>query len=322
MTEKPEIYIDGLNVFMRHFAANPSRSLNGQLCGGIFGMLRNIQQLSEKFKPNKIVVAWEGGGSVRRRNIDPNYKNGRRPIRLNRSEYNEDIPDTIENRNWQLKTLVNILYKTPVTQIYVNDCEADDVIAYLTSAKKTNSQKIIVTSDKDYYQLIDEKTKIWSPNKKLLIDEKYVLDMWGVTPQNFCTARCFNGDQSDGIKGVKGVGFKTMSKRFPDLSTCKDMSINDILSIARQEVENGSNLKLFKNIINEYSNIQKNWKLMYLNSAMLSGDQIKKINYQLENKEEKINKFELLKLLNKQGLNSFDIHTFLLTIKSSIRTQI
>ena len=179
-----------------------------------------------------------------------------------------------------------------------------------------------MTSDKDYYQLIDEKTKIWSPNKKLLIDEKYVLDMWGVTPQNFCTARCFNGDQSDGIKGVKGVGFKTMSKRFPDLSTCKDMSINDILSIARQEVENGSNLKLFKNIINEYSNIQKNWKLMYLNSAMLSGDQIKKINYQLENKEEKINKFELLKLLNKQGLNSFDIHTFLLTIKSSIRTQI
>ena len=72
---KPEIYIDGLNVFMRHFAANPAKSINGQLCGGIVGMLKNIQHLSERFSPQKIVIVWEGGGSVRRKSIDPNYKN-------------------------------------------------------------------------------------------------------------------------------------------------------------------------------------------------------------------------------------------------------
>jgi DNA polymerase-1 len=322
MLNKPEIYIDGLNVFMRHFAANPAKSLNGQLCGGIFGMLRNIQHLTEKFKPGKLIVVWEGGGSVRRRNIDPNYKQGKRPVRLNRSEYNEDIPDTVENRDWQLKTLVKILYKTPVTQIYINDCEADDVIAYLTAAKNSAENKVIVTSDKDYYQLINDQVKIWSPNKKLLIDEKYVLNNWGVTPQNFCTTRCFTGDQSDGIKGVKGAGFKVMAKRFPDLSTCKDVSTNDIIIMAKLESKNGSKLKLFESIINESENINKNWKLMYLNSYMISACQVKKINYQLENKEATVNKFELLKLLNKQGLNSFDIHTFLLSIKSSIRTQI
>lgn len=320
MNEKPEIYIDGLNVFMRHFAANPSRSLNGQLCGGIFGMLRNIQHLSEKFKPNRVVVVWEGGGSLKRRNVNPDYKDGRRPIRLNRSEFNEDIPDTVENRDWQLKVLVKILYKTPVTQIYVNDCEADDVISYLTATKKENKNKIIVTSDKDYYQLINEHVKIWSPNKKTLIDEKYVLEKWGVTPINFCTARCFIGDQSDGLKGVKGAGFKVMSKRFPDLGTCKEMSINDIIGMATQESKNGSTLKLYKNIIDESKNIKQNWQLMYLDSLMISASQVKQINYQLENKDASINKFELLKLLNKQGLNSFDVHTFLLTIKSSIRT--
>lgn len=322
MNEKPEIYIDGLNVFMRHFAANPARSLNGQLCGGIVGMLRNIQHLAEKFKPKKVIVVWEGGGSLRRRNIDPNYKNGRRPVKLNRSEYNKDVPDTVENRNWQLRTLVEVLYKTPVVQIYVNDCEADDVIAYLTAAKKSTNKKIIVTSDKDYYQLINDHVKIWSPNKKLLIDEQYVLDKWGISPQNFCTARCFSGDQSDGIKGVKGAGFKTMAKRFPELSTLKDISINDIIGRAKQENQNGSNLKLYENIIKEAANINKNWKLMYLNSSMLCAAQIEKINYQLENKDPKINKFELLKLLNKQGLNMFDIHSFLLSIKSSIRTQL
>ena len=133
---KPEIYIDGLNVFMRHFAANPAKSINGQLCGGIVGMLKNIQHLSERFSPQKIVVVWEGGGSVRRKTIDPNYKNGRRPVRLNRSELIGEIPDTVENRDYQLKTLIKLLYKTPVTQIYVNDCEADDVISYLCKTKK------------------------------------------------------------------------------------------------------------------------------------------------------------------------------------------
>ena len=110
MLEKPVIYIDGLNVFMRHFAANPTKSLNGQLCGGIVGFLRNIEHLSAKFNPQKIIVAWEGGGSLRRRNIDPNYKEGRRPVKLNRSSYYNDIPDTSENRNNQLKQLfINLL---------------------------------------------------------------------------------------------------------------------------------------------------------------------------------------------------------------------
>jgi 5'-3' exonuclease len=320
MSDKPIIYIDGLNIFMRHFAANPSKSLNGQYCGGIFGMLNNIQHLSQKFKPSKIVVVWEGGGSLRRRNIDSNYKSGRRPVRLNRSEYNSDIPDTVENRNWQLKTLVNILYKTPVTQIYVEDCEADDVISYLTYTKKDEFEKIIVTSDKDYYQLINDNTKIWSPNKKILIDEKYVLEKWGIHPKNFCVTRCFAGDQSDGIKGVKGAGFKVMLKRFPELGTCNNVSINDIIKRADMEIKNGSSLKLFKNIISESNNINKNWKLMYLDSLNLSAHQIKKINFQIENKEEKLNKFDLLKILNNQGLNSFDIHTFLLTININLRT--
>jgi len=317
--EKPEIYIDGLNVFMRHFAANPSKSLNGQLCGGIFGMLKNIQTLSEKFKPSKIVVAWEGGGSLRRRNIDPNYKMGRRPIKLNRSEYNQDIPETVDDRNWQLKTLVNILYKTPVTQVYVDDCEADDVISYLVKTKKQNIKKIIVTSDKDYYQLIDDNTQIWSPNKKHLIDQKYVIEKWGISPTNFCAARCFAGDQSDGLKGVKGAGFKVMAKRFPDLSTCKEISCLDIINMSNKEIQNGSKLKLHSNIILEENDILKNWKLMYLDSAMLSASQIKSIEFQIENKEEKINKFDLLKMLNKEGLNGFDIHTFLLTLKAMIR---
>ncbi len=316
--DRPEIYIDGLNVFMRHFAANPSKSLNGNLCGGIVGMLKNIQRLTEKFKPTKIIVVWEGGGSARRRAIDPQYKMGRRPVKLNRSEFN-DVPDTVENRDTQLKLLIEILYKTPVTQIYVNDCEADDVIAYLCKTKHDKKQKIIVTSDKDYYQLVNSKTLIWSPNKKQLIDEQYIIDKWNIHPNNFCTARCFAGDVSDGLKGIKGAGFKSMSKRFPELSQINEVSVRDIINMAEQKVQNGSKLKLYNNIIDDKINIDKNWKLMYLDSSMISSNQVKSIQYQYENKENKINKFEILKILNREGLNMFDIHEFFITIKSFLK---
>ena len=323
MIEKPVIYIDGLNVFMRHFAANPSKSLNGQLCGGIIGFLGNIDHLARKFKPRNIVVAWEGGGSLRRRAIDKNYKNGRRPVRLNRSHYySGDIPDTEENRNYQLKTLVEILYKTPITQIYVNDCEADDVISYLVKTKKEKINKIIVTSDKDYYQLLDEYTKIWSPNKKQLIDAEYVLEKWQISARNFCLSRCFVGDQSDGLAGVKGAGFKSMAKRFPVLSLDEDVTIDDIINVSQNKVNSGCKIKLFEHIIENETNIRKNWKLMYLDSLMLSADQIKKINYQLDNKESKINKMDLYKIINREGLNTFDIHSFFISIKSSLRNSI
>lgn len=317
--EKPIIYIDGLNVFMRHYAANPTVSLHNKLCGGILGTLKNIEYLCTKFNPLKIVIAWEGGGSLRRRNIDPNYKEGRRPVKLNRSSYYDDLKvDSVETRDDQLKVLIEILYKTPVTQVYVNDCEADDVIAYLCKSNM-NNDKIIVTSDKDYYQLVDKKTLIWSPNKKMLIDEEYIIENWSIHPTNFCVARCFSGDQSDGIKGVKGAGFKTMAKRFPDLMTCKFLSINDIISISNDEVENGNNLKVYHNIISESDNIKKNWKLMHLDTAMLSADQVKKINHQIENKEDKLNKLDLMRIMNREGLNNFDVHTFLLTLKSYLR---
>ena len=322
MSNKPIIYIDGLNVFMRHFAANPAKSLNGQLCGGIFGFLRNIDHLCNKFRPEKVVVVWEGGGSVRRRSIDPNYKNGRRPVRLNRSHYS-DIPDTVDDRNNQIKVLIELLYETPVTQIYVSDCEADDVIAYLVNTKKSQEQKIIVTSDKDYYQLLDEDTKIWSPNKKKLIDEKYVLDKWNISTKNFCLVRCFAGDQSDGIKGVKGAGFKTMVNRFPELSTVKELSVDDIINESNKKVNSGCKIKLFDNIINNEKTIRRNWKLMYLDSLMISADQVKKINYQFNNKSfNKINKMKILKIINREGLNSFDIHSFLISVKSCLRNNI
>ena len=68
----PILVIDGLNVFMRHFAANPSTSENGEHVGGVVGFLRGLRHLVNLTKPKEVIVAWEGGGSLRRRAIDKN----------------------------------------------------------------------------------------------------------------------------------------------------------------------------------------------------------------------------------------------------------
>lgn len=312
---QPEILIDGLNVFMRHYCANPTVSLNNTQCGGILGFLRNIQHLCDRFRPHKMTIVWEGGGSSRRRAIEPNYKQGKRPVKLNRSGYYSDRYDTQDNRDDQLKTLIEILSYIPVTQIYVNDCEADDIIGYISKNKKAGHRKILVTSDKDYYQLIDEGNVIWSPNQKKIIDREEVLAKWGVSAINFCTARCFVGDQSDGIKGVKGAGFKTMLKHFPQLKEDTFISVEDII----QETKNlQSNASVVKEIILKENRLKKNWQLMYLDSACLSWQQIKSINFQYDNKVKKENKMDLMRVMMREGLNNYDVNNLLISVKASI----
>ena len=89
--------------------------------------------------------------------------------------------------------------------------------------------------------------------------------------------------------------------------------------MSSNKIKNGSKLKLLNEIVNNKASIEKNWKLMYLDSAMVSADQVKSINFQYENKEEKLNKMNLLKIMNREGLNMFDIHSFFLTLKVNIR---
>ena len=115
MSHKPVLIIDALNFFMRHFSVNPSVSENGHHIGGTVGFLKGIQLLIDNLKPKDIYVIWEGGGSIRRRAIYPDYKHKKRPIKLNRF-YGDDIPDTVENRNYQVNLIVNMLKLSGIKQ--------------------------------------------------------------------------------------------------------------------------------------------------------------------------------------------------------------
>ena len=175
------VIIDALNLFIRNYIANPSMTTNGDLCGGVTGFLNQLRSLVGKFCPDRIIVVWESQGSNYRRSIYPDYKKGRKPPKPNR--YYDEIPDTMENRSWQIQSLINVLKLLPVRQVYITNCEADDVIAYLTKYRLQRDECVIASSDRDFYQLVCDNVSMFSPNRKIIIGEAAVEKRNGSTPQ-------------------------------------------------------------------------------------------------------------------------------------------
>ncbi|MAH42635.1 hypothetical protein CL614_02820 [archaeon] len=315
--EKTHIIIDGLNVFTRHYIANPSTTENGEQIGGVIGTINSLMNLCEKFSPDSIWVIWEGGGSKRKRDIYPDYKSGRKPQKLNRY-YDTDLPDTVQNRNYQIRTIIEILNNVSIRQMYVPDCEADDVIGYICKYNLRNERKVIVSSDKDFYQLLDNKTLIYSPTWKKFVSFKEVRDKFEISAENFCLAKAVCGDKSDSIPGVKGAGFKTLSKRFKMLKLKKSLSVDDLLVAANDQIELGSNIKIFSSILKSEEVIRRNWRLIILDTNNLSSFQIQKLNQDIDTFEPVRNKMNAMKIIKKELIQNLNIDRLFLVTKNLI----
>lgn len=282
-------------------------SSHGHHAGGIVGFMNAIKYLSQLVHPSAIYIAWEGGGSCRRRAIFPDYKLNRKPPKLNRY-YEGEIPDTAENRVYQIKALVGLLKHVPVCQIYVEDCEADDVIGYLSKNSFREQKKIIASSDRDFYQLLNEHTLMYSWTSKSFVSHDDVLREHNITAQNFIIAKVVCGDGSDNIPGVRGVGFKTLAKRFPDLATPRELSTRDIIEQAQKFGPKGP--KMAANIAVNADLIERNWRLMYLDVSNLAAMQIRKIDGAVETFRPQKDKLSFMRDLQKEGLPTFDAHEF------------
>lgn len=315
------LVVDAMNIFVRSYVVVPSMSEHGHHVGGTLGFLKSLGSYCRKFSPDRIIIVWEGGGSPRRRALLKDYKSNRKPVRLNRSDIYEDIPDSKENFNYQVAATTRLLSFTPVEQMYVSDCEADDIIGYL--AKNILEEEVIIaSSDKDFYQLLKPNVRMYSPTKKKFITHEDVKEEHGISCTNFVTARCFVGDNSDNISGVRGVGLKSLAKRFPILRNDDFVSCDDIIKLCR-EVPEAKRIKLHNNVLAAESIIKRNWNLMYLDISNLSADQVIKIKQKSQYKRAKSDKIGMIRSLIKEGINmpkSFDPHQFFLnTITATTR---
>lgn len=303
---RPVLLIDGMNLFVRSWAAFPQMSAHGYQIGGCVGFLKTLQKLVRDMQPAGVFIAWEGGGSQRRRKIFPDYKQNRRPEKLNRF-YGDDIPDTEKNKKHQLISLLSMLKSVPVCQAYVDNCEGDDIIAFFCKGPFRNFDKIIVSSDKDMLQLLDNKTKIYSTHKKRFVTDDDVLKEYKIHVNNFAIAKSLCGDTSDNIPGVKGIGYKTLASKFPFLAKEETILLQDVLNFA---VSHASESVLYKRVHTEAQLVQRNWDLVHLDGSMLSADQTSRLQNAIDTFEPHANRIGLIKSLIKEGINDFDVDRF------------
>ena len=300
--------IDFENLFLRSFLVSPQMDKNGNLIGGTVGFLKSIAALTKQYMPKQVYIVYETGGSPRRLKIYPEYKEKRKPKSPNRF-YGDMIPDTEENQTYQKQAIIEILKHIPVVQLHVENCEADDVIGYLCKSIFPDEEKIIVSSDKDFYQLIDDKTKIWRPGKKVFVKADDVIKEFNIAPNNFCVAKALNGDPSDNIPGVGGVGFKTLAKRFDMVS--KEVSVDDILNESKKHVdEDKKPLSIFKNIAINEELIKRNMELIKLDNKLLSVDQIQLINRIVNEFKPTWNRINVWKLCLELNLDGLKVDEF------------
>jgi len=276
--------IDALNQFLRAYIVNPTITPNGDPVGGTAGFLKILQKLCREIKPDKIIICWDGkGGSQRRKAVNKNYKSGRKPLRLNRDIKHLTEEQELQNKIWQQVRLVDYLNNFPITQLMFEFVEADDVISFVCQMPDLKGwQKIIVSSDKDFFQLLDEETIAYRPTQGEVLNKNNIIEKFGIHPTNFALARAIVGDQSDNLEGVPGIGLPTVAKRLSFLAEEKTYSITEVYEYC-EFVE--SNLKANQNILENKEVIKENYKLMQLYSPAMSVQTKKEIKNIVKNTE-------------------------------------
>jgi len=268
------LVVDGLNNYIRIWVVMPTTNEDGLHIGGITGFLQTLGLTIRTLKPTRVIVVFDGqGGSVKRRQLYPEYKQNRgHGVRLNRSHNWADDEEEQKQMLYQLGRVITYLKHLPVTVMSIDNIEADDTIAYIATefCKKNNDVKevYISSSDKDFYQLVDDKIKIWNPHKKKIITKETLIEEYGIHPNNFLLFKAMDGDMGDNCPGIKGVGRKTALKYFPFLSEERLYDKTDVLDYSQKHSGDASVYDRLNANITQYS---RNYDVM-----RLSGDELNK----------------------------------------------
>ena len=204
--KKKVVIVDGHNLLFRMFFGIPSsiRNSKGREIKGLVGFVGSLKKLVMEFNPYALIVIFDSESS-RDNNlkIDDSYKQGR-----------VDYADVIEDENpfSQLPLIQRALDFLNIFNLEVTQNEADDFIASLTS--NNDYQYIIVSTDSDFIQLVNDNIHLYVPRGKssILYNEERVAIKYNISPNQYVLYKSLVGDKSDNISGIKGIGPVIASK--------------------------------------------------------------------------------------------------------------
>lgn len=220
MNERRLLLVDGTQLFYRSFFAIKGLTTHtGDPSNAVFGFVRGIHQLIELRHPSHLVVTWDGGAPASRLALLPEYKAQRPPM-----------PDALRQ---QYEPIREFLDRARIPLVRMEHEEADDLLASLARwAAPEAGQVLVVTSDKDLYQMVNAKVNMlgWGKEDKP-IGRDEVLEKTGVYPWQIVDWLALTGDSVDNIPGVEGMGPKTAAKLLTKFGSL------DLIWAKLQEVE-------------------------------------------------------------------------------------
>jgi DNA polymerase-1 len=290
--------VDSLNVFISAFSMIRHVNYYGSHIGGLTGFLRSLGSYVNTIKPTRVILVFDGkGSSTNKKYIYPEYKANRGITRITNWDIFENQKEESEAIKNQIVRLVDYLQCLPVDMVSVDKIEADDVIGYMS--KQFDNEVIIVSTDRDYLQLVNEKVTVYSPKKKMFMDPHSVKKEYGVSPVNFLNQKVVIGDKGDNVPGVKGIAAKTFSKMFPEMIEERRFSIEEMLK--KCEEENGNK---YKDVGNFKHQILINEKLMNLLEPNISEQDQEYLQSVISNPKKSLNTMDFIKLYNEDSLGS------------------
>ena len=271
------LLIDGLNLFFRNFAMMNMVNPDGVHIGGLGGFFRSLGALIRQTQPTSVYVVFDGAGSTAsRKNLLPEYKKDRNLQRITNWDAFDNLEDEHDSKVDQIVRIIQYLKTLPVKTTVIDKVEADDIIEVLAEklVEKYNSTCFIVSSDKDFVQLVTDKIILYRPIEKEYYTPKVVKEKFGVLSKNFILYKVLLGDNSDKVPGVKGLGAKGIFKKFPELQT-EVLTLEDIFDISARKFKDHI---VYSRIVQERNRLETNYKIMDLSIPLINDKQKEYIN--------------------------------------------
>ena len=281
---KKILLIDGSSLIFRAFyAIRNLTTKDGVFVNGVYGFLNMYYKALELINPTHIFVAFDKGSKTFRHNEFADYKGTR-----------DNAPNEI---TYQFGILKDLLSSMNVNYLELDEYEADDIIGTIAKlAQKEGFEVDIFTGDRDYLQLVDDNILVYLTKKGIseikLMNNESIFEEYGLSPRQLIDVKALQGDSSDNIPGVKGVGEKTALKLIQEYGNLENL------------YENIDNLKgkLKENLVNEKD---KAYLSRYLGEIFLrvpierniEDFEIKDVNYNEYLK--KLEKLEFNSIINK-----------------------
>ena len=262
------LLIDGLNLFFRNFAMMNMVNPDGVHIGGLGGFFRSLGAMIRQTQPTSVYVVFDGAGSTaNRKNLLSEYKGSRNLQRITNWDAFDSLEEEHDAKVDQIVRVIQYLKLLPVKTTIIDKVEADDIIAVLAEklVEKYNSTCFIVSSDKDFVQLVTDKIILYRPIEKEYYTPQAVKEKYGVSPHNFILYKTLLGDNSDNIPGVKGLGSKGIFKKFPELQK-QDLTLSEIFDISTRKFKDHV---VYSRIVQDQDRLETSYKVMDLSTPMI-----------------------------------------------------